>query len=253
MIEDISERKRLQEQVIRSDKLAAIGTMVSGVAHEVINPLTGAIGRAELLLRGPLENELRSDVEVIRSEIHRAITTLRDLLYFARAYKPEKSSVSVNAIAESAVALRAYPLRVSGIEVDVDLEPSLPNVSADPHQLQQVFLNILVNAEQAMTAAHGRGRLHLKTRHEGDAVRITIADDGPGIPKEYLDRIFDPFFTTKPVGQGTGLGLSISYGIIKEQGGDMRVDSEVGKGAMFTIELPAVQQEPSGTVEGQRR
>ncbi|MBI4201222.1 MAG: PAS domain S-box protein, partial [Chloroflexi bacterium] len=239
-IEDITERTRLEQQLRQADKLIAVGTLVSGIAHEVVNPLSGALGRADLLLRGDLQGSLRDDVQVIRDEVERGLKILRNLLFFARGYKPEKTYISVNTCLENALVLRAYSHQVDNIHLQLDLQPDLPATLADPNQLQQLFLNLIINAEQAMVEANGRGTLSINSRQKDNAIRVTVADDGPGIPPQTLARLFEPFFTTKPVGKGTGLGLSICYGIAQEHGGAIHVASEVGKGAAFTVELPLV-------------
>ncbi|MDO8751100.1 MAG: PAS domain S-box protein [Dehalococcoidia bacterium] len=247
VIRDITERKQLQAQLMQADRLASLGSLVSGIAHEVNNPLTAALGRAELVLRGNLDDALKADIETVRSEIWRVALIMRQLLTFVREHKPEKSYISINEALEATIALRQYELSVSNIEVVKDLQPDLRNGLADRNQIQQVFLNLILNAEQAMLAAHGRGTLLLRTRQVGDTVVVTIADDGPGIAQEHLSRVFDPFFTTKPEGKGTGLGLSVSYGIIQEHGGNIQVASEVGKGAVFTVALPATTDGQSGS------
>ena len=240
VIRDVTERKQVQAQLMQADRLAAVGSLVSGVAHEVNNPLAGALGRAELgVMRGNLDDAQKADIEVVCSEIWRAVLIMRQLLTFVRYHKPEKISISINEPLEATLALRQYELSASNIQVVKDLQPDLPNSLADPNQLQQVFLNVILNAEQAMTSAHGKGTLTVRSRQVGDKIVVTIADDGPGIPQEHLSRVFDPFFTTKPEGKGTGLGLSVSYGIIREHGGNIHVASEVGKGAVFTVALPA--------------
>lgn len=227
-----------QQQLVQSEKLAAIGQLVAGVAHELNNPLTGVWGTAELVMRRDLDETMREDMEVIHSEAARAVKIVQNLLSFARSHRPEKSYRSMNDALEGVLELRAYEMRVSGIELERELQADLPESWFDFHQMQQVFLNIAVNAEQAMTEAHGGGKLTVRTRKVDGSIQISFTDDGPGIPKENLGRIFDPFFTTKEVGKGTGLGLSICYGIVQEHGGRLLVESEVGKGATFTVEIP---------------
>ena len=235
---EIAERRQLQAQLIQADRLAAIGTLVAGVAHEVNNPLAGALGRADLMLRGSPDEALRSDLEVIRDEIQRAVRIMRNLLSFGREHKPEKSHTSINKALEDVLELRAYELRVKNVMVAKDLQRDLPEALVGPHQIQQVFLNLIVNSKQAMTEAQARGVLSVKTRREEETILIAIEDDGPGMPEEVLTKIFDPFFTTKSEGRGTGLGLSICYGIVQEHGGAIHVANEVGKGTTFTVELP---------------
>ncbi len=163
-----------------------------------------------------------------------------NLLSFAREHEPEKANTSLNDIVESALALRAYELRTSGIEVEMDLQPDMPKTMVDPHQLRQVVMNLIVNAEQAMSRAGSGGILSLQSRNVGDTVRVSVTDSGPGISEEDLTRIFDPFFTTKPQDEGTELGLSICYGIVQAHGGSIHVSTELGVGTSFTVELPLV-------------
>ncbi|MCH7654901.1 MAG: hypothetical protein IIC95_02815 [Chloroflexi bacterium] len=230
--------KSTQQQLIQSEKLAAVGTLISGVAHEINNPLGNIRGLVDLSLQGDLDETLKRDLQTIRAEDERAIRIVRNLLSFTREHKPETTLVSLNDALDHVLELRAYELRVSNIELRKDFAADLPEIPADPHQLQQVFLNLVINAEQAMTAAHGRGVLSITTKRVGEALHVVVTDDGPGIPSENLGRVFDPFFTTKEVGAGTGLGLSVCYGIIQEHGGEIRVASEEGRGTTFVVELP---------------
>lgn len=231
--------RQTQDQLIQTEKLSALGLLVSGVAHEVNNPLTVVLGYAELLLETRCPPEFRRDLEKIRNEAARIKQIVQNLMTFARFHKPERHQVHVSEILSQTLALREHELRVNNIELRLDLDPRLPPVTADAHQLQQVFLNLILNAEQAMIEAQGRGTLMVSTSfHPPSTVRVEIMDDGPGISEEILPRIFDPFFTTKGVGKGTGLGLSVSYGIVHEHGGEIRVASRPGR-TTFTIELPA--------------
>ncbi len=238
LFEDITEERRLRDQLLQSEKMSAVGQLVSGVAHELNNPLAGVMGYTQLLMTRPLDAKIRSDLERVFSEAQRAAKIVQNLLTFARKRKPERRFLGINGIVEKTLELRAYELRVSNIEVKTDLEPDLPCTLLDFHQMQQVILNIVTNAEQAMLEAHGRGRLSIRTRVVGGQICLRIEDDGPGITPESQQRIFDPFFTTKPAGQGTGLGLSICDGIVKEHGGTLRVLSPPGHGATFIVELP---------------
>lgn len=253
IIRDVTEQKILREQVVRSEKMAALGQLISGVAHELNNPLTVMIGYSELLgMEKNLTGSVRQGLEVIQEAARRAGKIVQNLLTFARQHKAAHVGVNINELIERTVALREYELNVNNIEVVKELTPDLPQTVADPHQLQQVFLNLIMNAEQAMLEAHGRGRLMLRTRlkpsppgtrpSNNPVIEITIADDGPGILPENLHRIFEPFFTTKPVGKGTGLGLSVSHTIIQNHGGHIYVQSEPGRGATFIIELPIVRE-----------
>jgi len=239
---DITEINRLQQQLIQSEKLAGLGQLVSGVAHELNNPLTAVIGFTQLILADPsLDRKVRERLETVMQEGERTRRIVQNLLSFSRQHKPSRKNVNLNDLLERTLELRAYELRVNNISVHRELE-DIPSIFADGHQLQQVFLNIIINAEQALQNGKGKGVLTVKTEiKEVDSirwVRVIIADDGPGIALENMSKLFDPFFTTKPVGKGTGLGLSISYGIVKEHGGTIRVESSPGSGATFIIELP---------------
>ncbi len=242
---DISNEKLLQQQLIQSEKLSAIGELISGIAHELNNPLTGVMGYSQLLqLRKDLDDRAKENLLKINNLALRCQKIVQNLLSFARKQKPERTLSDINEILEKTVELRSYEFQVNNIEISRELDRSLPKTIADAHQLQQVFLNVLTNAEQAMLEAHGKGRLTIRTRTDAQNARILveIADDGPGIPESHLTRIFDPFFTTKEVGKGTGLGLSLSYGMIKEHGGNIYARSRVGVGSTFVIELPIINR-----------
>ena len=241
-----AEMRKLQEmqnQLVQAEKLSAVGELVSGVAHELNNPLTAVIGYAELLRAETTDENSRKDIENILRSAERSMRIVRNLLTFARRQKSERRMVDMNEIISQTLEIQAYQLRVDNIGVETDLDLALPHTAADGAQLQQVMLNILMNAHQAMRGAPGRetarGTIHVQTRGiAGNAIHIVITDDGPGVPPEVLGRIFDPFFTTKEVGVGTGLGLSICYGIVHGHGGRIWCESELGKGAAFHIELP---------------
>ena len=240
---DISNEKQLQQQLIQSEKLSAIGELISGIAHELNNPLTGVMGYSQLLqLRKDLDDRAKDNLLKINNLALRCQKIVQNLLSFARKQKPERTLSDINDILEKTVELRSYELQVNNIELTRELDRNLPKTIADAHQLQQVFLNILTNAEQAMLEAHGKGRLTIRTRSAAQNSRIIVEviDDGPGIAENYLTRIFDPFFTTKEVGKGTGLGLSLSYGMIKEHGGNIYARSRLGEGATFVVELPII-------------
>lgn len=231
--------KSTQDQLIQREKLSAVGEFVAGVTHELNNPLAVIIGYAQLLQMESLNPEQEAYVRQIVGGVHRCRKITRSLLAFARQHPPERLDVDVNALLDETLGFIQYELRTGNIEVVRRLAPGLPPVHADPHQLQQVFLNIANNARQAMEEHAGRGRLVVTTEEAGPRVRITLQDDGPGISAENLGRLFTPFFTTKAVGKGTGLGMSVSYGIIQEHGGDIRAESRPGAGATFVIELPS--------------
>ena len=250
LCEEITEERRLREQLLQSEKMVAVGQLVSGVAHELNNPLASVMGYTQLMLGRPLENKLRTGLERVFHEAQRAAKIVQNLLTFARKHKPEKRYLGLNGIVEKTLELRAYELRVSNVEVETRLEPDLPKTMLDFHQLQQVLLNIITNAEQAMLVAHGRGRLRIATGRNAGRIELRVQDDGPGIPPEHMGRIFDPFFTTKPVGQGTGLGLSICHGIVNDHGGRLWAESLPGEGATFTLELPILEAEPAAEAPG---
>jgi two-component system NtrC family sensor kinase len=240
---DISNEKLLQQQLIQSEKLSAIGELISGIAHELNNPLTGVMGYSELLqLRKDLDDRARENLLKINSLALRCQRIVQNLLFFARKEKPERKLSDINDILEKTVELRSYEFRVNNIEITRELDRNLPKTIADAHQLQQVFLNVITNAEQAMLEFRGTGHLTIRTRTDPQNAKIIveIIDDGPGIPEGRLTKIFDPFFTTKEVGKGTGLGLSLSYGMIKEHGGNIYARSREGDGAAFIIELPVI-------------
>ncbi|MEE9399365.1 MAG: PAS domain S-box protein, partial [Dehalococcoidales bacterium] len=235
---DITERRKMEEQLIVTDRLASIGELSSGVAHELNNPLTSVIGFSDLLLDRDLPDDLKQDLEIINREAKRTAGVVKNLLTFARKHETERSSVDINNIIEKVLELRAYEQKVNNVEVNTRFASDLPEIMADGFRLQQVFINIIINAEHFMIEAHRKGTLTITTERAGDIIRASFADDGPGIAKENMGHLFDPFFTTKEVGKGTGLGLSISYGIITEHGGKIYAKSELGKGATFVIELP---------------
>jgi len=240
IVRDIARRKELEQQLLQVEKLSALGQLVSGVAHELNNPLTSIMGYAQLALENDQDTQTRSDLERILEEAERSARIVKNLLTFARQHRPEKRLADVNQVIESVLNLQAYQLRVDNIVVTTDLEEDLPPILLDSYQIQQVLFNIITNAHQAMTNHRGAGHLHVASQlaRNGEALWIIIRDDGPGIPPEILSRIFDPFFTTKDVGEGTGLGLSICFGILKEHGGDIWVESEAGQGTTFFLELP---------------
>jgi PAS domain S-box-containing protein len=235
---DITGRKQMQEQLVITDRLASVGELAAGIAHELNNPLTGVIGFSQLLMDKEMPDEVRQDVQVVYGEAQRAAQVVKNLLTFARKHTAAKQMLNINDVISKVLELRAYEQRVENIKVKSRLAPDLPEIMADYFQLQQVFLNIVINAEFFMKEAHNGGTLTITTERVNGKVRASFADDGPGIAKDDLGHLFDPFFTTKEVGKGTGLGLSICHGIIAEHGGQIYVESELGKGATFIVELP---------------
>ncbi|HYL86373.1 MAG TPA: PAS domain S-box protein [Candidatus Angelobacter sp.] len=229
--------RRTQEQLVHSEKLAAVGQLISGVAHELNNPLTAILGYSQLLTSsGQMGPQGIEYAEKLYKQAQRTHRIVQNLLSFARQHKPERTAVQINQALEETLALRDYDLRMHNIRVHLDLCPDLPVTAADPHQLQQVFLNMVNNAVDAILERSTEGDLWVRTAIEGERLCIDFTDSGPGVKD--ASRVFDPFYTTKPVGKGTGLGLSICYGIITEHGGVIRVRNVPTRGASFTIELP---------------
>jgi signal transduction histidine kinase/ActR/RegA family two-component response regulator len=248
LVRDVSERKKLDDetrdiyhQLLQAEKMAALGQTISGVAHELNNPLATIHSWAERLTeRETVDPAVRRGLDTILSESQRAARIVRNLLTFARKRQTTRAMVDVNQVVRETLALRAYEQHVSNITIIDALAAGLPQVFADGHQVQQVLLNLIINAEQAMLSANGRGILVVRTWHDPaqQAVVLEINDDGPGIPDDLQPKIFDPFFTTKEVGQGTGLGLTVAYAIIQEHAGRIRLESRLGRGASFFVELP---------------
>jgi two-component system NtrC family sensor kinase len=257
---DVTQMKAAQARLMQAEKLSALGELTAGVAHELNNPLTSILGFVQLLQRSELSERQTAYLNTILDEGKRAGRIVRSLLTFARRQEPEKKMLDINTILEETMTLIAYQLRVSGVKVEKDFDPDLPKTAADPYQMQQVCVNIINNAQQAMHEANGGGTLTVRTapvlRPGGDArnsslnlqeipdstlegwIRIEFSDDGPGIPPELLARIFDPFFTTKSAGKGTGLGLSVCHGIMRDHDGHIWAESAPGHGALFVLELP---------------
>ena len=241
IVRDVTDEKRLTEQLVQQEKLAAVGQLVSGVAHELNNPLAGVMAFAQLLLAMPQPDpEQRRAIESIHQESKRAAKIVSNLLTFARQHQPERTLADINRVVTDTVELRRYAIGVEQIDLELRLDPALPLTWADPFQLQQVILNLVTNAEHALGSWEGEKKLVVATERCGDMLQVRVSDSGPGIAAPDLPRIFNPFFTTKPVGQGTGLGLSISDGIVREHGGRISVVSSLGSGTTFTIELPHV-------------
>src|SRR5258708_26929903 len=236
--------KSTQNQLIQSEKLSGIGEFVAGVAHELNNPLTSVMGFAELLQQMDMPEQSRRYLDVIFKSAKRCQKIVQSLLSFARRHAPERKVLCVNEIVESAVEILQYQMRTTNIEVSTRLDRALPLTDIDPHQMQQVFLNIINNARQAMEGQQAKGLLRITTESADGCVRINFQDNGPGIPPENLKKIFNPFFTTKEVGKGTGLGLSLCYGIVSEHGGTITPQSAPGEGATFVIELPITLETP---------
>jgi CheY-like chemotaxis protein len=262
LVRDVSERKKLEDQtrdlyhqLLQAEKLAALGQTISGVAHELNNPLATILTWAERLSERPADDTTRRGLETILSESERAARIVRNLLTFARKRQSTRTMVDLNHVVRDTLGLRSYEQRITNITVVDALASGLPQVFADAHQIQQVLLNLVINAEQAMLSANGRGTLVVRSWHdvERESVVLEINDDGPGIAAEVQAKIFDPFFTTKEVGKGTGLGLTVAYAIVQEHGGRIRLTSNPGSGASFYVELPvsgAPLQRPASLARG---
>jgi two-component system NtrC family sensor kinase len=236
--ESLERLRETQSQLVQAGKMTALGQLVSGVAHELNNPLSVIIGYGQLLLHRQIPEPYRHPVELMVGQADRMAKIVRNLLFFARQRAPERVAVDINQVIEQTLALRQHQLALSAITVERDLA-ELPTVTGDPQQLQQVFLNLVLNAEQAILAARRGSQITFRTRRSDDGrfVRADVVDDGPGISAADLPHVFEPFFTTKEVGLGTGLGLSVSYGIVQEHDGTLTATSEPGH-TVFTIELP---------------
>jgi signal transduction histidine kinase/CheY-like chemotaxis protein len=244
---DVTGEREIQSKLLQTEKMAALGQLVSGIAHELNNPLTTIMGYGQLLLGHGLTPPQLSEARKVFQEAERARRIVKNLLYFARENKPERTRVNLNEIVERTLALRSYELRVENIVIECDLAPNLPETMADSHQLQQVVLNLVANAEQALLEDRGQGHVWIRTHRIGsNRISLEVSDDGPGIPTELVSRIFDPFFTTKPSDVGTGLGLSIVYGIVHQHGGEVTCENQSGSGARFIVDLPLVAVAPRG-------
>jgi PAS domain S-box-containing protein len=248
VVRDVTGERRLAEQLLQREKLAAMGQLVSGVAHELNNPLAGVLAFSELLLSEPAldaesgaqARELRELADTIHREAKRAARIVGKLLAFARQHPPQRAATDLNRVVLEALDLRRYALRTQQVDIALALDYELPATWADGPQLQQVFLNLITNAEHALVRHAGERRLTVSTRRAGDRLFVVVADSGPGLTPEQCERIFEPFYTTKPVGEGTGLGLAVSSGIVRDHGGRLSVESAPGGGATFTVEVPCV-------------
>jgi two-component system NtrC family sensor kinase len=242
---DITTDREMRGRMMESDRLAAVGELVAGVAHEVNNPLSSISAFAQLLLRdGGLTPAQQESLEVIKSETQRASQVVKDLLAFSRRSDASREPLDLNSVLSRTLRLRGYQLTSNKIQLEADLAPELPAVIGDARQLQQVFLNLVTNAIQAMSPLGG-GTLFVTSRHDASRVLVEVGDTGPGIPDSARAHIFEPFFTTKGEGEGTGLGLSVSYGIVTAHGGTIDVVSTSSGGTTFRVSLPAVVEQSS--------
>ena len=238
LVRDISERIRTEDRLLEAARLSSIGELVAGVAHEINNPLTSILGFAHLLLNADPPESIKADLQIVYSEAQRAASIVQNLLIFARRSGPHQVRSNVNSILTKALQLKTYDFMTDGLEVSQRLAPDIPVTMLDEHQMVQVVVNILTNAQQAIKSASKTGSISICSSRLGGKIRVSICDNGPGIRPDLLRRIFEPFFTTKDVGAGTGLGLSICYGIVQQQGGEIWAESTEGRGTTFHIELP---------------
>ena len=241
--QDISEERRLKEQLIHSERLSAVGQLVAGVAHEINNPLQAVMGFTELLIETENRPAVRADLEQIRADARRAAKIVHNLLLFARREALEKSVADFNEIVRSTLALRAFELRSGQIRLEEEFSDDVPLIVASREQLQQIIVNLLLNAEQSLRAMRRPGVITVRTGRDGDTAFVEVADDGPGVPEEKAGQIFEPFFTTKPIGEGTGLGLSVSLGIAEAHGGSLAL-MPTARGACFRLTIPAASSTP---------
>ena len=239
VFEDQTDRRRLQDQLIQSEKMSAIGQLIAGVAHDLNNPLASVIGFADFLLEGrDVPSNLVEPIRVIQQEAERAANIVRNLLSFARKQDHARRATDLELLLESTVTLLRTQMVSRRVEVLLDVEAGLPAIDADTGQLQQVFVNLINNASHAIESAGRPGRVVIRARPWRDGVAVEVSDDGPGMSPEVAALVFEPFYTTKPEGQGTGLGLSICQGIVKEHGGRILLSTAPDRGALFTVELP---------------
>jgi C4-dicarboxylate-specific signal transduction histidine kinase len=238
-----AQRIELRNRLTQSEKLAALGQFVAGIAHELNNPLQGVLGHLELMLHEPTQLPARSkrDLKLVFREADRAAKIVHNLLVFAGSRRIARRRHNVNLVITRALSLRATACSAAGIEVVKNLTPKLPRIAGDSLLLQQTVLNIVLNAEQALANVPGKRRIEVSTARRDNSVELRIADTGPGIPKEVLPRLFEPFFTTKEVGKGTGLGLAIAYGIVQKHGGQLHAANRREGGAVFTVESDGVE------------
>lgn len=237
-LRDITIERKLEQQIVESERLAAMGAMIGGVAHELNNPLTSILGVSELLQDTETNETARRQLGMLQQQARRAAEIVQNLTYFSRPPAPGKSRINLVDVVERTLNLHAYSLRKNNITVDFLKETGIPYALGDPHQLMQVFLNLIVNAEQAIRELRDRGTLRIRLGKGDKTVWVSFHDDGPGIPKENLPSIFDPFYTTKRPGRGTGLGLSICKSVMKEHNGTVEAANSAETGAVFTVTLP---------------
>ena len=237
-VRDITVERKLEQQIVQSERLAAMGAMIGGVAHELNNPLTSIMGVSELLQDTETNETSRKQLAMLQQQARRAAEIVQNLTYFSRPPAPGKSRINLVEVVERTLNLHAYSLRKNNVTVDFLKQAGMPYALGDPHQLMQVFLNLILNAEHAIRDARDKGTLRIRLGKGHDSVWVSFHDDGPGITKENLPNIFDPFYTTKRPGRGTGLGLSICKSVMKEHKGSIEAANSPDGGAVFTVTLP---------------
>ncbi len=240
LVKDISYRKAMEQQILQADKLASIGQLAAGIAHEINNPLGIILGYTQLLIRSEDENSQNfEDLRIIEKHTRACKTIVENLLSFSRRAQTKKTVCRINDVMDEVLSVVHHHFELEKIVIEKEFDPRIPNIAMDEAKMKQVFMNLIMNARQAMKS----GTVKIQTRYDeaGGKAMVRVLDEGTGIEARNMTRIFDPFFTTKPTGEGTGLGLSVSYGIVKDHGGELLVESEVGKGSIFTIVLPVLQ------------
>jgi two-component system NtrC family sensor kinase len=252
LFDDVSELTERRNRMVANSRLVSVGEMAAGVAHELNNPLTAVLGFSQLALRQVQDPELRKDLESIASEAERAGIIVDNLLGFARAKGASGNYFDPAASIKKILDLREYECRVNNIEVVTYFDPDTPHTLADAHRMEQVFLNLLGNSIQAIADGSGRGTITVGLVAIDERIRVSFTDDGPGIPADVLPRIFEPFYTTKPVGKGTGLGLSICQEIVRDHGGEIRVESHPRRGTTFVVEIPVIAIEAPDTAKEEK-
>jgi len=250
VFEDQTDKRRLQEQLIQSEKMSAIGQLIAGVAHDLNNPLASVVGFSDFLAEaGDVPPSLVEPLQVIRQEAERAANIVKNLLSFARSQEEERKLQPIKPIIDSTLALLRNQLMAHKVEATLEVEPGLPEVQVNGNQIKQVFVNLINNACQAIASDAPSGRLWITAKRGRDGIAVSVTDSGPGMSEEIAARVFEPFFTTKEEGEGTGLGLSICQGILKEHGGRISLETAPRHGATFTVELPVGTAAPRPEAE----
>jgi two-component system NtrC family sensor kinase len=254
LFDDQTERRRLQDQLIQSEKMSAIGQLIAGIAHDLNNPLASVVGFADYLTEVPnVPPSLREPLTVIQEEAERASNIVKNLLSFARKQDHQRRPTALKPLLDATFLLLRNNLMAHRVEARLEVEPDLPMPDIDPNQIQQVFVNLINNAAQAIASTGRPGTVVVRARRWLDGVAVDVADDGPGMSEALAAQVFEPFFTTKPEGEGTGLGLSISQGIVREHGGRIMLSSEEEQGSVFTVQLPLATRPPAPVPDSDQR